>query len=46
MEGHKIILKLEIPMISWMVLDNHSISKGSAQEFPNKKGHGLYSIML
>lgn len=30
-EGHKIIMKLEIPTSSWVALEKHSSKEGSAQ---------------
>lgn len=32
-EGHNIILKPERPKMSWVMLKNHSMGEGSAQEY-------------
>lgn len=36
-EGHKMILKPEIPMMSWVLSEEHSDGDGSAQEGSIKK---------
>lgn len=32
-EGHKVILKPEIPKMSWAMLKNHSVGEGGAQKY-------------
>lgn len=32
-EAHKVILKPEIPKMSWVMLKNHSMEEGSAQKY-------------
>lgn len=46
MEGYKIILEFEIPLISWMILKKHSNGADNAQKSSIINGSGLYQIML